>query len=84
MDEPLSPEAREALYEILENQIRDGTPPETKETYDRLVASGHSRDETMKMLAQVLLCEMQVMVNEQEVFNHERFAAALNLLPKMP
>ncbi len=81
MTDPLSAAAREALDEVIENQIHDRTPPETKETFDRLVASGYPHDETMKMLGHVLLCELQDMVSRQEVFSNERFVAALNKLP---
>ncbi len=84
MDEPAPTAVREALREILENQIRDRTPPETKETFDRLLASGYSHDETIKMLGFVLLCEIQDMASEQQVFNNERFVAALSKLPEMP
>ena len=37
------PEAlRSAIFELINNQLKDGTPPETKATYDRLLSDGYS------------------------------------------
>jgi hypothetical protein len=30
----------QTIMEVLQNQLRDDDPPETKQTYDRLLASG--------------------------------------------
>lgn len=79
-----SASVNDAVFEVLENQMRDGTPPETKLTYDRLLSEGHSHDEVMPMLATVLLCEMNDMVRDQKTFNEARFVAALNKLPELP
>lgn len=35
-----SPQLTAAIMEAVDNQLRDLNPPEAKETYDRLVASG--------------------------------------------
>lgn len=75
--------AREALFEIIENQMRNGTPPDTKQTYERLIAAGYCRDETMKMLAFVLHTELNDMVQAEESFNENRYVAALHALPEL-
>ena len=41
MAEPRSPKLQRALLEVVHNQLRDGTPPETRSTLDRLVAGGY-------------------------------------------
>ena len=76
--------AREALFEIIENQIRDLSPQETKQTYDRLCSEGHSSNETMKMIACVLMSELSDMVQEQRDFDEQRYVTALKALPKLP
>lgn len=43
------------MSEIIENQMREDNPPEVKQTYDRLISEGHSREDTMKLLNFVLL-----------------------------
>jgi hypothetical protein len=42
MTEPDSEIAQTAIFEIIDNQMRDETPPETKQTFDRLIADGYS------------------------------------------
>ena len=76
--------ARAAIFEIIENQMSDADPPETKQTYDRLIADGHSRDETMKMIGCVVSSEIFGIVKRGESFDLSRFVAALHALPKLP
>jgi hypothetical protein len=72
---------RAALFEVIENQMRDGTPPETKTTYDRLIAEGYSHEDTMKMLAGVLATEMYDMLKRQRMYDGGRYISKLNALP---
>ncbi len=82
MSEPNPEAVRAALSEVVETQMRDGDPPETKETYDRLIADGHDHDETMRLISLVLLFEINDCRREKQPFNEERFVAALNALPE--
>ena len=82
--EPDPTMAREAIIEIIENQLREETPPETKTTFDRLIAEGHSRDETMKLIGCVLSQEMFEILKHQQTFDEPRYVAALQALPELP
>jgi hypothetical protein len=75
---------RGEIFEIIENQMSDGTPPETKQTYDRLIAEGYSREETMKLIGCVVTSEIFHVLRQKQPFNQERYVAALQALPKMP
>ena len=83
MKEP-SELGRAAVFEIIENQMRDNTPPETRQTYDRLLADGHSHEETMKLIGCVVTSEIFDVLKNREPFNEQRFIAALKALPKLP
>lgn len=72
-----------ALFEVVENQIRDREPRETKETYDRLIGDGHGHDETMRLLSYVVLCETNDCRRESQPFDVERFVDALHSLPEV-
>ena len=50
MNDPDPEILRGAFFEVIETQIRDRTPPETKDTYDRLRAEGYSEEEAMKLI----------------------------------
>ncbi|MCA9079882.1 MAG: hypothetical protein KDA58_04955 [Planctomycetaceae bacterium] len=75
---------RAAILEIIENQMCDGTPPETKQTYDRLIADGHSHDDSMKLIGCVVSSEIFDVLKENQPFNQERYVAALHALPRLP
>ena len=84
MAEPNPELAREAMFEVIENQMRDEDPLETKQTYGRLTGDGHSHDESMSMIACVLSNEMFHMLKRKETFDQARYVAGLNALPEMP
>jgi hypothetical protein len=75
---------RQAVLEVVANQLRDGNPPETKETYERLQAKGVSDEDARILIAQVVACEIFDVVKQQEEYNHDRFVRRLQRLPSEP
>jgi hypothetical protein len=73
-----------AMYEVLDNQLRDNDPPETKQTLDRLLAEGHSQAEARRMLAAVVSSEVFEVLKHKQPYDHARYVAALQRLPKLP
>jgi len=76
--------AREAIFEVIENQIRGNDPPITKETYDRLRADGHTHEETMKLIGCALSVELFEIMKNSEPFNERRYISNLKGLPELP
>ncbi len=72
-----------AIFEIVENQIRESTPPETKQTLERLIGAGHSSEQTHKLIAAVVSTEIFDILTQGRPYNEERFVAALKRLPEM-
>lgn len=77
-------ERRELILEIVENQIRERNPPETQKTLQRLMSEGYTSSEAREFIAAVLVTEIFTMLKNQEVFDKERFVAALCKLPDLP
>ncbi len=75
---------RSIIFDVINNQIRDGTPPETKETYDRLLAEGYSEEEVMKYIGAVVSSEIFDVIKEQQSYDEDRYVAALRALPRLP
>src|SRR3546814_9666177 len=50
--------ARNAIFEILDNQLAQGSPPEVRETLDRLLAAGHPEEEARRLLGCVIASEV--------------------------
>jgi hypothetical protein len=84
MPKPNRSLAREALFEVIENQIQNRSPRETKLTFDRLCGEGHSPKESMKLIGCVLASELSDMFQEQRVFDEKKYETALKNLPKLP
>ena len=76
--------AGEALIEVVENQIQDNDPPETRITLDRLMTLGESRENAMRYIASVLSVEVFEIIKNQTPFNEERYLTNLKNLPELP
>jgi hypothetical protein len=76
--------AQEAILEIVENQLRDNTPPETRATLDRLVAAGHSPAAARRLIGLVVAFELNDVLQQKREFDEAAFVAALQRLPLLP
>ena len=84
MSKQASPKVTKAILDVVENQLRDGSPPETKTTLDRLQSSGLPRSEAVRLIACVVSAEIFEVLKHKEPFNEKRFVTNLNKLPAMP
>jgi len=73
-----------AILEVVENQLKSLNPPETKETYDRLLGMGYSERDAKEMIGVVVSSEIFDVMKKKEPFNKDRFVKALNKLPEHP
>ncbi len=69
---------KRAILEIVENQLRDNEPPETRQALKRLLALGYSRQEAVEMIAAAVASEIWHILHEKERYGAERYKAALN------
>lgn len=63
---------------VIAQQVRDGEPPETGQTFDRLRTTGYSESNALRMIGAVLLTEIDHMMREQRVFDPDHFRALLH------
>ena len=78
------PVARAAILEIVDNQLRDGIPPETRATLKRLMADGISEKEARELIACVVSTEIFEMLKSRQLHQEERYLAGLRALPRLP
>ena len=76
--------ARKAIFEILNNQLAEGNPPETGETLARLLAAGHPEQEARRLIACVIAREVFAVVQEGREFDTSKYVEALRALPTLP
>ncbi|HUI67067.1 MAG TPA: DUF1841 family protein [Nitrospirota bacterium] len=84
MSKDFNPYLHAAILEVVENQLANNTPPETRQTYERLMREGRSEDDAKSLIGSVVAVEVFEVLKRQEPFNHERFVQALNRLPELP
>ncbi len=77
-------ERRALILGVVENQLRDNTPPETRETLERLMASGTSREEALRLIGCVLAAEIFDVLKHQREYDRQRYVDRLHDLPKLP
>lgn len=75
---------KNAVIEVVENQLEENNPPETRQTYERLVVEGHSEQEAKKLIGAVVVSEVFGVLQEGRTFDPEKYAAALDNLPEIP
>ncbi len=78
MPEKFNPRLHAAFLETVENQLRDKDPPETRQTYERLLREGHTEAEAKDLLGAAIAAEAYYIMKKNEPFNRDRFVKTLN------
>lgn len=71
-----------AMMQMVDAQLQHNSPPETKTTYERLMKEGYSDAQARKMLATAMAKEISQILKKPQPFDHARFSANLERLPK--
>jgi hypothetical protein len=79
-----NPRLKAHFLQVVQNQLDENDPPETKQTYDRLIAEGISDDDARIYIAQAVCVEVWDCLHNQNPFNLQRFIKNLNRLPEEP
>jgi hypothetical protein len=78
-----NPRLRDAILEVVDTQLSEGDPPETRQTFDRLVADGYSPEGARQLIAHVVVHEIFAVLARGEQYNQVRFLAGLKRLPRL-
>ena len=79
-----NPHLKQAMLEVVDNQLRDNNPAETGQTYERLLGEGHSEKNAKELIAAVVVAETYFIMKAKEPFNLKRFTGMLEALPELP
>ncbi len=82
--EKTNPRLKAAFMEVVDNQIRDNDPPETRETLNRLVSEGMTQEDARLLIGQAVCVEVWCILTHKKEFNRERFVRNLKNLPEEP
>jgi hypothetical protein len=75
---------REQILEVVNNQLKNNDPPETKLTYDRLFKEGFSEFQIIQMIGQCVVVELFEVMKSKKPYDQARYVRNLNRLPKEP
>jgi len=75
-----NPHLKAAILEVVENQISNGDPPETRQALERLLATGYSRKQAIEVIGSALVEEIWTMLHDHKPFDRARFSALLERL----
>jgi len=73
-----------AIMEVVDTQLREGTPPETRQTLDRLLADGHTEEDARRLIACAVTSEIFDVLTHKQPYDEARYLAALHRLPTLP
>jgi hypothetical protein len=73
-----------ALMEMVNQQMAESDPPETRETVERLLAAGYSPEYARRMIGFLIVYELTEGTLHGTPFNQKRFIENLRRLPQMP
>ena len=79
-----SDKIRAQIFEIIENQIKDGNPPETLSTTQRLEGQGFSDFEVKQLIGQCVAIELFTVLKHNKPFDEKRYVKNLKNLPEEP
>ena len=82
--EEYNPYLQAAIFKVVDNQMAAGDPPETKETFDRLLGEGFSKEDAKKLIGQAICIEIYRIGKYEEFFNSQRYLRNLRNLPREP
>ena len=74
---------KKLIIQVVNNQIRMSDPPETKETLDRLVSEGYSKQDAKELIASVVAKHIYTILNNQTMFDNGLYVRQLKELPNL-
>lgn len=72
----------QAVREVIDKQIYDGSPPETQDAMERLLDEKFTQDQAYDLIGMVVSAEIFEVIREGRTYDGEKYATALDLLPK--
>ena len=79
-----NPRLKATFLEIVDNQLRDYSPPEARHTFERLIAQGISEEDAKIYIAQAVCVEVYDAMKNEKPYNRERYIKNLKRLPEEP
>lgn len=76
-----NPHLEDYINEVVNTQIEENDPPETKITLERLIKEGHSKQKAKELIGFIVTAEIYDTLKEGRPYNEKTFLARLEQLP---
>ncbi len=77
----VNPALTEAILAVVDQQMRDQNPPETRRTFERVVAQGYTPEDARRLIGNVVAQEIFAVMQREEAYHEQRYIRALRGLP---
>ncbi len=68
------------ILNVVDNQLKANDPPITRETFDRLLTAGYTKQQAKEKIGTVVVSEIYDVMKLNKPFNEARYAAGLKAL----
>lgn len=75
-----NPRLKKLILEVVDNQMRDNTPPMTRITFERLVSNGCTPQEAKEKIGSVVVCHIYDIMHDGMTFDGEKYVNDLQKL----
>jgi hypothetical protein len=75
---------RNAIFEVIDNQINANDPPEAALTLERLIQEGYSDFQAKQLIGQAVVIEAIDALKNRKPYNEQRYITNLRNLPNEP
>ena len=72
-DSEYNPYLKATLLEVVDNQLNDNNPLETRETLNRLIAAGYSETKAKECIASVILMHIYDIMHDSKKFDEKKY-----------
>jgi len=79
-----NPKLKKIILQIVENQLKDNDPPETRKTLQRLISEGCEEDRAKELIGCVVTTVIYDVLKNEQKYNRRKYVEALNKLPRLP
>lgn len=79
-----NPKLKKIIFKIIENQLRDNDPPETRKTLQRLIKEGYEEDSAKELIGCVVTTVIYDVLKNEQTYNRLKYVKALDKLPQLP
>ena len=74
--------AREAILEVVSNQLKPGVAPEVLAEFNRLVAEGIGKQKAKELIGMILACHVASSMKHSRNFDYPAYIDELKKLPR--